>query len=141
MYQRIIVGTDGSERATGIIDHAAELAKLCNAELHIVEGCGSPVVMAPMAGAVAAIDPRETVTACTSALEPIADRLRLGGLSVEIHVLAESGQAALIDVAEQIGADLIVVGNRGMTGARRFLGSVPASISHHAPCSVLIAAT
>jgi nucleotide-binding universal stress UspA family protein len=45
-------------------------------------------------------------------------------------------------VAETEGADLIVVGNKGMTGARRFLlGNVPNKVSHHAPCSVLIVRT
>jgi nucleotide-binding universal stress UspA family protein len=49
---------------------------------------------------------------------------------------------ALLDVAEQIGAGLIVVGNMGMTGTKRFLiGSVPNRISHHAPCDVLIVKT
>ena len=49
---------------------------------------------------------------------------------------------ALIDVAEAIGADLIVVGNQGMTGAKRFLlGSVPNRIAHHTPCDVLIVRT
>jgi nucleotide-binding universal stress UspA family protein len=45
------------------------------------------------------------------------------------------------DIAESVHADLIVVGNRGMTGARRLLGSVPNSIAHRAPCSVLIVHT
>ena len=46
---------------------------------------------------------------------------------------------AILDVAEEQGSDLIVVGNKGMTGATRFLlGSVPNKVSHHAPCSVLI---
>ena len=49
---------------------------------------------------------------------------------------------AILDVAEERGADLIVVGNKGMTGAKRFLlGSVPNKVSHHAPCSVLIIRT
>ncbi len=49
---------------------------------------------------------------------------------------------AILEVAEQTDADLIVVGNKGMTGARRFLlGSVPNKISHHAPCSVYIVRT
>src|SRR5258708_5498195 len=50
--------------------------------------------------------------------------------------------AAILDVAEEKGADLIVVGNKGMTGARRFLlGSVPNKVSHHAPCNVMIVRT
>ena len=49
---------------------------------------------------------------------------------------------AILDVAEETSADLIVVGNKGMTGAKRFLlGSVPNKVSHHAPCSVLIIRT
>ena len=49
---------------------------------------------------------------------------------------------AILDVAEEQGADLIVVGSKGMQGSRRFLlGSVPDKISHHAPCSVLIVRT
>ena len=48
----------------------------------------------------------------------------------------------ILDVAEEQGADLIVVGNKGMTGAKRFLlGSVPNKVSHHAPCSVMIIRT
>ena len=48
---------------------------------------------------------------------------------------------ALIDVAEQVNADLLVVGNRGMSGVRRMLGSVPNKVSHHCPCTLLIVDT
>jgi nucleotide-binding universal stress UspA family protein len=49
---------------------------------------------------------------------------------------------AILDVAEENDADLVMVGNKGMTGARRFLlGSVPNKISHHAPCDVWIVKT
>ena len=60
---------------------------------------------------------------------------------VEQHQVAGSAADALCDVATTVGADLIVVGNRGMTGARRVLGSVPNSVAHSAPCSVLIVQT
>ena len=66
-----------------------------------------------------------------------------GGVS-DVETFARQGDAAdaILDVAEEQGCDLIVVGNRGMTGAKRFLlGSVPNKISHHAPCSVLIVRT
>jgi nucleotide-binding universal stress UspA family protein len=59
----------------------------------------------------------------------------------QVETFARVGDAAdaILDVAEEQGADLIVVGNKGMTGATRFLlGSVPNKVSHHAPCSVLI---
>lgn len=54
------------------------------------------------------------------------------------HALIGSAAQALCDLAESVDADLLLVGNRGMHGGRRFLGSVPNTISHHAPCSVLI---
>ncbi len=63
---------------------------------------------------------------------------------VKVHTFARQGEPAdaILDVAEEQGADLIVVGNKGMTGAKRFLlGSVPNKVSHHAPCSVLIVRT
>jgi nucleotide-binding universal stress UspA family protein len=63
---------------------------------------------------------------------------------VEAHTHAREGDPAdvIVDLAEEREADLIIVGNKGMTGARRFLlGSVPDKISHHAPCSVLIVRT
>ena len=62
----------------------------------------------------------------------------------DVALFARQGDPAdaILDVAEEQGADLIVVGNKGMTGAKRFLlGSVPNKVSHHAPCSVLIVRT
>lgn len=141
MYQRIVVGTDGSDRARAAIEQAAALAKATGAALHLVQGCGSAIVVSPLYGEAAAIDPNELVTACTSELQPLADELRSRDLDVSVHVVATSGREALCSVAEEIDADLIVVGNRGMTGAKRILGSIPNSVAHHAPCSVLIAAT
>ena len=48
----------------------------------------------------------------------------------------------ILDIAAERGVDLIVVGNKGMTGARRYLlGGVADKISHHAPCSVMIVRT
>ena len=64
------------------------------------------------------------------------------GVEVEPHPRQGDPADAILDVAEEVGADLIVVGNKGMTGAKRFLlGSVPNKISHHAPCGVYIVRT
>ena len=81
--------------------------------------------------------------------EDVAGDARAGGgeiraAGVEVEVFARQGDPAdaILDVAEERGSDLIVVGNKGMTGAKRFLlGSVPNKVSHHAPCSVLIIRT
>lgn len=141
MYERIVVGTDGSERAQAAVEHAASLAGAFGAELHLVQGCGSTVVVSPMYGATADIDPNEVIAACTASLQPVADDLSSRGLDVTVHVSPTSGRDALCGVAEQLDAELIVVGSRGMTGAKRILGSVPNSVAHHASCSVLIVTT
>lgn len=141
MYDNIVVGTDGSAGGTKAAEHAAELARLTGSKLHLVQGCGNPMLVAPMYGDVPAIDHAAIVQACTAELEPLAARIRSTGIDVDIHVVATSGHAALCDVAEAVQAGLIVVGNRGMTGARRLLGSVPNSVAHRAPCSVLIVHT
>ena len=63
---------------------------------------------------------------------------------IEVGTFARQGDPAdaILDVAEEQNADLIIVGNKGMTGAKRFLlGSVPNKVSHHAPCSVMIVRT
>ena len=88
------------------------------------------------------INPREEALAL---LDRAAERARRAGVGAdEVETYARQGDAAdaILDVAEEQGCDLIVVGHRGMTGAKRFLlGSVPNKISHHAPCSVLIVRT
>ena len=72
-------------------------------------------------------------------LEKVAEEV--GDLEVQIHT--ESGNPAdvIVRVADQVGADLIVVGSKGMSGTRRFLGSVPNSVAHKAGCHVLVAKT
>lgn len=141
MYQRIVVGTDGSGRAGSAIDHAVALAAATGASLHLVQGCGSPVVTSPIYGEAAAFNPAEIVAACETELQPLVEEIGARGVEVTVHVHTTSGQGAICDVASEVDADLIVVGNRGMTGAKRLLGSVPNFVAHHAPCSVLIVAT
>ena len=85
------------------------------------------------------VNPREDVDAT---LEDAAEVAKEDGVAVEVHARQGDPADAILDVAEETKADLIVVGNKGMTGARRFLlGSVPNKVSHHAPCSVLIIRT
>ena len=86
------------------------------------------------------VNPREDVQAV---LDEEAERIKSNGLS-DVQTFAREGDPAdaILDVAEETNADLIVVGNKGMTGARRFLlGSVPNKVSHHAPCNVMIVRT
>ena len=58
-----------------------------------------------------------------------------------VHAIPGDATAAILRVAQEVNADLIVVGNKGMKGKGRVLGSVPNTVSHKAPCSVLIVNT
>jgi nucleotide-binding universal stress UspA family protein len=85
------------------------------------------------------IGPREDVNLV---LDAAAAEAKKAGIEVQTHPVEADPTDAILNVAEEVKADLIVVGNKGMTGARRYLlGSVPNNVSHHAPCSVLIVRT
>ena len=85
------------------------------------------------------VNPREDVEAT---LREAAEKVEAAGVSVTTYAREGDPADAILDVAEERGADLIVVGNKGMTGAKRFLlGSVPNKVSHHAPCAVMIVRT
>ena len=79
---------------------------------------------------------------CDAILGAAAQVAERAGVQAAVHARQGDPADAILDVAEETRADLIVVGNKGMTGAKRFLlGSVPNKVSHHAPCSVLIIRT
>lgn len=146
MFTRIVVGTDGSDTAAEAVRQAVDLAKLTGAELRIVSAY-APVserrVKDTQSEAPAdvqyEIGPREEVNLV---LDAAAAAARAEGVEVQTHPFEGEAAEAILNVAEDANADLIVVGNKGMTGARRFLlGSVPNNVSHHAPCSVLIVRT
>ena len=146
MFTRIVVGTDGSETAAGAVRQAIELAKLTGAQLNVVSAY-QPIsgrrVRDEQAQAPAdvqyEIGPREDVNLV---LEAAAAEARKGGIEVTTHPVEADPADAILNTAEETKADLIVVGNKGMTGARRYLlGSVPNNVSHHAPCSVMIVRT
>jgi nucleotide-binding universal stress UspA family protein len=146
LFTRIVVGTDGSETAAEAVRQAVDLAKLAGATLSIVSA------YAPVHGRRVQdeqrdapsdvqyeIGPREDVNIV---LETAAAGARKEGIEVQTHAVEADPADAILNVAEQTSADLIVVGNKGMTGARRYLlGSVPNNVSHHAPCSVIIVRT
>ena len=143
MFASIVVGTDGSESAQEAVRQAVELAARLGATLRIVSAY-EPVPAGRLREEAEQvppdlqwmINPREDVDAT---LRNAAEAAREGGIEAETYARQGDPADAILDVAEEQGADLIVVGNKGMTGARRFLlGSVPNRVSHHAPCSVLI---
>ena len=142
MYSTIVVGTDGSGTANVAVARAGELAKMCGGTVHLVHAAGSAVAADASMMAVPVAVTEESLGRVKAELEKHAEPLRADGVEVVVHVEAASGPEAVLGYAETNQADLIVVGNQGMTGKRRFiLGSVPNAVSHHAPCSVLIVRT
>jgi nucleotide-binding universal stress UspA family protein len=147
MYKQIVVGTDGSAGADVAVDAAIELARLTGATIHVVHA--HKLTSAFQFGAAAEVGIVPDVTAANDAVEAhsrsiceqVAGRADQAGVHTETHSVPGDPADALIRVAEDADADLIVVGNRGMTGARRVLGSVPNKVSHHCPASVLIVDT
>lgn len=146
MFSRIVVGTDGSETAGEAVRQAVDLAKMAGAQLDVVSAY-QPVPSRRLeaerrdapADVQYEIGPREDVNMI---LDAAAAEAKKEGVEAQTHALEGDPGDVIIDVAEETGADLIVVGNKGMTGARRFLlGSVPNNVSHHAPCSVIIVRT
>jgi nucleotide-binding universal stress UspA family protein len=146
MFGSIVVGTDGSETASEAVRQATELSKAVGGSVHLVsayEPVGEGRLREERKDVPAdlewMVNPREDVEAT---LKEAAEGIKGAGVTVETYARQGDPADAILDVAEEQNADLIVVGNKGMTGAKRFLlGSVPNKVSHHAPCSVMIIRT
>jgi nucleotide-binding universal stress UspA family protein len=146
MFRSIVVGTDGSDTARKAVEEAIGLARALGATIELVsayepvpnqrlrqEARSAPTDLQWM------VNPREDVDAT---LKEACETIQAAGVTVTPYAREGDPADAILDVAEERDADLIVVGNKGMTGAKRFLlGSVPNKVSHHAPCSVLIIRT
>jgi nucleotide-binding universal stress UspA family protein len=144
MAESIVVGTDGSLTARRAVDEAIRLASAFGAELHVVSAYepvrGARVAGAPPAAAeIWAPLPDAEVE---KLLDEAAVVIRARGVTCHTHANEQAPADAVLEVASRVGARLIVVGNKGMHGAGRFvLGNVPNKISHRADCNVLIVAT
>lgn len=146
MFGSIVVGTDGSATASEAVRQATELAKAVGATVYLVsafEPVGNQRLREERNqvpdDASWMVHEREDVAAT---LKEAGAKLEEEGVKVETFARQGDPADAILDVAEEQKADLIIVGNKGMSGAKRFLlGSVPNKVSHHAPCSVMIIRT
>jgi len=145
MFSKIVVGTDGSDTAAGAVALAMDLAQRSGATVHVVSAYKDPAtsIAAAQTGPVGAPDVSLTATALKSSSEELVTEIAKGAgpITVETHAVAGAPADVLINVAETVGADLIVVGSKGMKGARRLIGSVPNSVAHRAHCHAIIAKT
>ncbi|GAC1410948.1 MAG: universal stress protein [Actinomycetota bacterium] len=145
-YQKILIGTDGSPTATAALRDAAKLAKSQGANMVVLcvfDPPSAEKLRQQTASAPAEIAWR--ITGSAAAEEVVARAASVAREEgVEVTTRLEMGDPSdvLINVAEEEKCDLILLGNKGMAGVKRFLlGSVPNRVSHHAPCDVLIVKT
>jgi nucleotide-binding universal stress UspA family protein len=143
MIQTITVGTDGSDTASKAVEFALDVAEKFGAKVVVASSyrpVGEDRLRKEQSEAPQdiqwSINPTEDVDNALRSVEQIA---RDRGLEVTSEARQGDPADVLCDIAEEHGADLLVVGNKGMQ--RRVLGSVPNSVSHKAPCSVVIVKT
>jgi nucleotide-binding universal stress UspA family protein len=141
MVGRIVVGTDGSKTAERAVSEAGDLAQATGARVHVVTAFQGVFDAEPFTGSAAHenVDMRR---AADTVAARSAEHLTARGIQVDYESREGDPAEVLIEVATEDDADLIVVGNKGMTGIGRFLlGSVPNKVTHHAPCSVMVVRT
>jgi nucleotide-binding universal stress UspA family protein len=146
VFKIVVVGTDGSPTADKAVESAAGIARTLNAALHVVTAyrtAGSGMASASGAASGAAlVDTGAGHAMAEEAAKGVVDRAAEAygsGLDVTTHAVHADPVDAILGTADKVGADLIVVGSKGMN--RRILGSVPNSVAHSANCSVFIAKT
>ena len=142
MYKVIVVGTDGSDRAGIAVRAALALAKVSGAELHAVNVVHPAVTV----GFTDSRAGQDQVNTMREEAEKIRSQLladaEAEGVSLKVHHPGGDAAKALLGTAENVSADLVVVGNRGMSGMKRFAqGSVPNTVAHNCHCDVLIVDT
>lgn len=144
IFAPVVVGVDPADSPLLVAHRAAELAQVLRAPVHIVSAAYRPRAARERAddqdGEV--VGDARTDPALRRALARAADPFRDRAVEVVLHARAGDPAEAIITVAEEQHARLIIVGNRGMRGARRYLlGDVPNKVAHHAPCGVMILKT
>lgn len=150
MFERIVVGVNQASTAALAAERALELGELTGGEVHLVcalgptprgEPLSSMVPGAALVGGSPPADGPGQGDARTHAETFLTRLARSSTARARNHVLPGEPAEVILQVADEVDADLIVVGSKGMHGARRVLGSVPNTISHQADCSVLIIQT
>jgi nucleotide-binding universal stress UspA family protein len=144
MYKIVVVGTDGSPTADRAVAAAADIARSWGSELHIVTAVRSPSSGMAAATGAPLIDSGAGQAMAEEAARSVGEKAIQSygeGLKAEAHAAQGNADDVILSAAVDVGADLIVVGSKGMRGARRYLGSVPNSVAHGAHCAVLVVKT
>ncbi len=144
--QKILLASDGSNNAAQAARAAVRLSGLSGSELHVVH---VSEVVAGMFPPEETLENSAELKKVEAAMEQQArrrldrevERIRQQGAEVtEAHLRVGVADQEIIAVSEELGADLVVVGSRGLNDMKRMLlGSVSESVVRHAPCPVLVA--
>jgi nucleotide-binding universal stress UspA family protein len=141
VFKTVVVGADDSPTAAEAVRKAIALVKQTAGELHIVTAYKPQQFRSSDAGIDTFLKSLGSDSLAESLLQELTAIARAAGISAQAHARTGAPADAICEVAAEVGADLVVVGNKGMQGIRRVLGSVPNSVAHQAPCDVLIAFT
>jgi nucleotide-binding universal stress UspA family protein len=141
VFDIVVVGADDSPTAAEAVRKAIALVKATAGQLHIVTAYKPRQFTSSASEVDTYLKSLGSDALAQSLLSDLSALARAAGIRAETHALTGAPADAICQVAAQTGADLIVVGNKGMQGLRRVLGSVPNSVAHQAPCDVLIAFT
>jgi nucleotide-binding universal stress UspA family protein len=118
------------------VEAAAEIARMSGGTLHIVSAFDLRSV--PRGDVPSELGQLDNAGDVEALLQDLSFLAKSKGVDAVLHKASPPPADALVKYAEEVGADLLVVGNRGMKGVRRLLGSVPNTVAHHATCSVAI---
>ena len=121
MFERIVVGVTKEATAREAVERAQELARRFDAELHVVTAFDGS-------------DERQADEAST-----MLDNLAMASAaSMRMHSEPGHPADAICRVVEQVNADLVIVGNKGLAGSSRWAKSVPGKLTRRSPCAVLV---
>ena len=144
MFSTIVIGTDGSADAEQALRIVTELVGVNgDATVHVVTA-NVPLTVGELHDLAASLpeEYRQTLhshLAAESKLTRARQILGEAGVDAAYHDIVADPTDAILDLADSVGADLVVVGSRGEGPAKRLLhGSVSTKVLHHAPCAVLV---
>jgi len=136
---KIVVAVDFSEHVDPVLDAAVDFARQFNAELHLVHAFDVRIpLVTPYEVAIPTAFIEEAREAAATKLDALIRKVAAEGVTATSHLSEVPAASAIVDMAEELEADLIIMGTRGHTGLKHvLLGSVAERTLRHAPCSVL----